>query len=106
MANYTAKASTEAKKEWKTILVPSNKLSFIYNGNGKVALAFLVPDDDSVSFMVSSKLVKVNKDRTGFEVSLPCDPVRLSKAVKDGDNWKREELLAPTIEDLGYPVVE
>lgn len=104
MANYKANTTNV---EWKKVLVPSNKLVFIYNGKeGKCAFTFAVATDDSISFMISSKLVRVNKDRTGFEISLPQGEVPLTKSVKDGDNWKREQLVANCVEDLGYPVVE
>lgn len=110
--NTTAEQS--AKKEWKRILVPHSKLTYIHNAeNGKVSFAFAVAEHDNITFMVSSKLVRVNSDRTGFIVSLPVpvtgEEIKLSESIApsqpDGQ-WTRKELSAEKIEDLGYPFAE
>ena len=113
MALKNDKTNTTAKQtEWKRILVPSSKLTYIHNSdNGKVAFAFALAEHDDITFMVSSKLVRVNADRTGFIVALPVsdEEIKLSQAVapaqKDG-KWTRKELSAEKIEDLGYPFAE
>lgn len=95
------------KKEWKRILVPKEKLAYIYTvpDTAKCALSFEIADDKTVAFMVSSKLVSVNSDRTGFVISLPVGEVKLSKYIPGADGAKgtRQELVAEKIEDLGYP---
>ena len=49
----------QAKKEWKRILVPMSKLSFIYTGdNGKTSFSFALAEHDDITFMVSAKLVR------------------------------------------------
>ena len=101
----------QAKKEWKRILVPMSKLSFIYTGdNGKTSFSFALAEHDDITFMVSAKLVKVTPDHTAFSVALLVpekgEEIRLSQSIppaqKDG-KWERKELSAEKIEDLGYP---
>lgn len=115
MALKNEKTNTTAKQtntEWKRILIPSQKLTYIHNSeNGKVAFAFALAEHDDITFMVSSKLVRVNPDKTGFIVALPVkdEEIKLVKSVapaqKDGQ-WTREELSAEKIEDLGYPFID
>lgn len=103
---------TATKKEWKRILVPMSKLSFIYtNEAGRTAMSFALAEHDDITFMVSAKLVRVTPDHTAFSVALPVpagadDEIRLSQSIapaqKDG-KWERKELSAEKIEDLGYP---
>ena len=109
--NQTQTAGETAKKEWKRILVPMSKLSFIYTGdNGKTSFSFALAEHDDITFMVSAKLVKVTSDRTAFSVALPVptngEEIKLSQSIapaqKDG-KWERKELSAEKIEDLGYP---
>ena len=109
--NQTQTAGETAKKEWKRILVPMSKLSFIYTGdNGKTSFSFALAEHDDITFMVSAKLVKVTSDRTAFSVALPApskgEEIKLSQSIapaqKDG-KWERKELSAEKIEDLGYP---
>ena len=111
MANKNEKTSTEAKKEWKRILVPLNKLSFIYTSDkGTTSFSFAIAEHDDITFMVSAKLVRVTADRTAFSVALPVpangEEIKLSQSIapaqKDG-KWTRKELSAEKIEDLGYP---
>ncbi|MBO5387262.1 MAG: hypothetical protein J6A59_03880 [Lachnospiraceae bacterium] len=111
LKNNTQKAEETAKKEWKRILVPMSKLSFIYTGdNGKTSFSFALAEHDDITFMVSAKLVKVTPDHTAFSVALPVpsegEEIKLSKSIapaqKDG-KWERKELSAEKIEDLGYP---
>lgn len=96
-----------ANAEWKIVLIPSSKLVFIYTNKetGKTAMTFATAQDDSITFMVSAKLVSVNKDHTGFEVALPVGAVKLSKYIPgvNGAKGNREELIADKLEDLGYP---
>lgn len=101
----------QAKKEWKRILVPMTKLSFIYTGdNGKTSFSFALAEHDDITFMVSAKLVRVTPDHTAFSVAMPVpvngEEIRLSQSIapaqKDG-KWERKELSAEKIEDLGYP---
>lgn len=103
--------SDQSKKEWKRILVPMSKLSFIYTGdNGRTSMSFALAEHDDITFMVSAKLVKVTPDHTAFSVALPVpengEEIRLSQSIapaqKDG-KWERKELSAEKIEDLGYP---
>jgi len=109
----TNKAGTSAPKvEWRRILIPSSKLTMIYNSDsGKCSLAFALAEHDDITFMISSKLVRVNSDRTGFIVSLPVngEEIKLSQSIppaqKDG-KWERKEMSAEKIEDLGYPFAE
>lgn len=100
--NGTQKAT---KTEWKRIQIPNGKLAFIYTSKetGKASMSFEVNDDPKITFMVSTKLVAVNSDHTGFIVGLPVGEVKLSKYVSKG---KYEELKAESIEDLGYPFAE
>lgn len=109
--NKTQTAGETAKKEWKRILVPMSKLSFIYTSdNGKTSFSFALAEHDDITFMVSAKLVKVTSDRTAFSVALPVpgngEEIKLSQSIapaqKDG-KWERKELSAEKIEDLGYP---
>ena len=103
--------SDQSKKEWKRILVPMAKLSFIYTGdNGKTSFSFALAEHDDITFMVSAKLVRVTPDHTAFSVAMPVpengEEIRLSQSIppaqKDG-KWERKELSAEKIEDLGYP---
>ena len=107
----TQTAVDSAKKEWKRILVPMTKLTFIYTGdNGKTSFSFALAEHDDITFMVSAKLVKVTPDRSAFSVALPVpsdgEEIKLSQSIapaqKDG-KWERKELSAEKIEDLGYP---
>lgn len=110
LKNNTTK-SDQSKKEWKRILVPMSKLSFIYTGdNGRTSFSFALAEHDDITFMVSAKLVKVTPDHAAFSVALPVpengEEIRLSQSIapaqKDG-KWERKELSAEKIEDLGYP---
>lgn len=110
LKNNNTKAD-QSKKEWKRILVPMAKLSFIYTGeNGKTSFSFALAEHDDITFMVSAKLVKVTPDHTAFSVAMPVpengEEIRLSQSIppaqKDG-KWERKELSAEKIEDLGYP---
>lgn len=114
MALKTNTTNTEAKKEWKRILVPMSKLSYIYTGdNGKTSFSFAIAEHDDITFMVSAKLVKVTADRSAFSVALAVpvngEEIKLSQSIapaqKDG-KWTRKELSAEKIEDLGYPFDE
>lgn len=107
----TQTAADSAKKEWKRILVPMTKLTFIYTGdNGKTSFSFALAEHDDITFMVSAKLVKVTPDHSAFSVALPVptdgEEIKLSQSIapaqKDG-KWERKELSAEKIEDLGYP---
>lgn len=113
-SNKTNTTAEQTKKEWKRILVPHSKLTYIHNAeNGKVSFAFAIAEHDNITFMVSSKLVRVNNDRTGFIVSLPVpgkgEEIKLSESIApsqpDGQ-WTRKELSAESIQDLGYPFAE
>lgn len=111
MAINNATATNQGKKEWKRILVPLNKLSFIYtNDAGKTSFSFALAEHDDITFMVSAKLVKITSDHSAFSVALPVptngEEIKLSQSIapaqKDG-KWTRKELSAEKIEDLGYP---
>ena len=114
MALKTNTTNTEVKKEWKRILVPMSKLSYIYTGdNGKTSFSFAIAEHDDITFMVSARLVKVTADHSAFSVALPVpvngEEIKLSQSIapaqKDG-KWTRKELSAEKIEDLGYPFDE
>jgi len=111
LKNNNTTKSDQSKKEWKRILVPMSKLSFIYTGdNGRTSFSFALAEHDDITFMVSAKLVKVTPDHTAFSGALPVpengEEIRLSQSIppaqKDG-KWERKELSAEKIEDLGYP---
>lgn len=111
LKNNNTTKSDQSKKEWKRILVPMSKLTFIYTGdNGRTSFSFALAEHDDITFMVSAKLVKVTPDHTAFSVALPVpengEEIKLSQSIapaqKDG-KWERKELSAEKIEDLGYP---
>ena len=111
LKNNNTTKSEQSKKEWKRILVPMSKLSFIYTGeNGRTSFSFALAEHDDITFMVSAKLVKVTPDHTAFSVALPVpengEEIRLSQSIAPAQNdgkWERKELSAEKIEDLGYP---
>ena len=111
LKNNNTTKSDQSKKEWKRILVPMSKLSFIYTGdNGRTSFSFALAEHDDITFMVSAKLVKVTPDHTAFSVALPVpengEEIRLSQSnapAQKAGMWERKELSAEKIEDLGYP---